>query len=277
MSTQQRTRLSTKKLEVYLKQNITGEEIAQRLGFDSLLDLDSAMEKTFSSSAYNYYHGRLSKKTAKKVVAKKKSAAESEPKPAFVEEEQVSRPTLDELRQQEKEQQLVTVEREVAVKAVRQRARENLQAIHDLKEKIDGWKKMIDEGLSEIDTLEDEAINILADHEEALNALHKEQEKLQNIRDQIEDRTVIFVLVGAGNDYETEIDGSPIELTFGEWESLYQEIISLGTEMLESLTIGQIIMVAKMLTLPNDQEYDITFELGEAQKLYSHMKSKLSH
>lgn len=276
MSTQQRTRLSTKKLEVYLKQNLTGEEIAKRLGFDSLLDLDSAMEKSFSSSAYTHYHGRLSKKTSKKVVAKKKSAVEPEPKPAFVEEEQSSRPTLEELRQQEKEQQLVTVEREVAVKDIRQRARENLQAIHDLKEKIDGWKKMIDEGLSEIGTLEDEAINILADHEEALKVLHEEQEKLQSIRDQIENRTIIFVLVGAGNDYDTEMDGSPFELTFGEWEPVYQQIISLGTEMLESLTIGQIIMVAKMLTLPKDQEYDITFELEEAQKLFSYMRSNVA-
>ena len=270
MNTQQRSRVSAKKLEIYLKKNLTGDEIATKLGFDSSSDLDSAMKKTFSPSVYEYYRGRVNKKSSKKATSKKKIAPTPEPVEALVEED--SRPTLEELRELEAEQQLKTVDCEVAVKAVRQRAKDNLNAIAALKEKIDEWKVMIDNGLSEITSLEDESIDILADHEDALKALHEAQDKLQSIRDQIEDRSVVFVLVDANNDFETEMDGSSVELVFGDWDPFYQSIIALGPEKLENLTIGQIVMVAKMLSLPAGQAYDITFELDEAQKLYSFMK-----
>ena len=266
-------RVTAKKLEVYLKQPKTAKEIAQKLGFNSVKELDEAMKKTFPSQRYEYYRSRLAKKTSSKKSSKKKTPEvvhESE----FVEPKvEDTRPTLEELRQLEKVQQEVTIESEVAVKAIRQRARENLKSIQDLKTSVDEWLVLINKALSKIDTLEAQAIDILAEHEGALAELHEKQKTLKEIRDEIEERSVIFILVDGKSGIDAEMDGKPYELNFGDWHTIYHKILSRDPEELGDLRVSDMIQIAKVLSLPDDAVYDITFESDNMEELYKSMKS----
>ena len=266
-----RPRLTTKKLEVYLKQPITAKDIAKKLGFKSIKDLEKAMEKEFSAQAYEYYRSRLDKKSSSKKSSKKKTSVEV-PEPEFVEpKEENTRPTLEELRHLEEVHQTETIESEVAVKAIRQRAKENLKSIQAIKDKIDGWQVLIDKALAEIDTLEDQAIDILTEHEVALAKLHENQKTLKKIRDELEERSVIFILVDGKSKVDAEMDGKPFDLVFGNWHPIYEDILSQNLEVLSFLSASDIIQVAKLLSLP-DAAYDITFESDDMEKLYKSMK-----
>ena len=264
-------RVTAKKLEVYLKQPKTAKEIAEKLGFKSVKELDEAMKKTFPSQRYEYYRSRLAKKTSGKRSSKKQTA-EPVPEPKFVEPQtEDTRPTLEELRHLEEAQQAVTIESEVAVKAIRQRARENLKSIQALKDKVDGWLVLINEAQAEIETLENESIDILADHEQALADLHEKQKTLKEIRDEIEERSVIFILVDGKAGIDAEMDGKPFELTFGDWHTIYHNILSRDPEELGNLRVSDMIQVARVLSLP-DAVYDITFESDDMEELYKSMK-----
>ena len=266
-------RVTAKKLEVYLKQPKTAKEIAQKLGFNSVKELDEAMKKTFPSQRYEYYRSRLAKKTSSKKSSKKKATVEVH-EPEFIEpKDEDTRPTLEELRQLEEDQQAATIESEVAVKAIRQRAKENLKSIQALKDKVDGWLVLINEALAQIDTLEDQSIDILADHEEALADLHEKQKTLKEIRDEIEERSVIFILVDGKAGIDAEMDGKPFELSFGDWRSIYDDILSRDPEELGDLRVSDMIQVAKVLSLPDDAVYDITFESEHMEELYKSMRS----
>lgn len=264
-------RVTTKKLEVYLKQNLAGEEIATKLGFSSLQEMEEAMKKFFSAHAYEYYRSRLEKKSSKK-SSKKKAVSDAIQEPAYVETEEDTRLTLEELCKLENLQQTATIDCEVAVKAIRQKARDNLKSIKDVKDKVDEWQVKINEALAEIDTLEDQAISILVEHEEALNKLHESQKSLQEIRDQIEARSVIFILVDGAAGIEAEKDNQPFELEFGDWRPIYEELIAQDPEILGDLKVSEMVLIAKVLSLP-DGNYDITFASTNMETLYESMKN----
>lgn len=265
-------RLTTKKLEIYLKKPMTAKAIAEKLGFKSVTELEKAMEKAFSAQAYEYYRSRLAKKASSKKSSKRKPIVVV-PEPEFVESQQEdTKPSLEELRHLEESQQTATIESEVAVKAIRQHAKENLNSIQTLKSKIDGWQVLINQACAEVDSLENQAINILAEHEVALADLHEKQKTLQEIRDELAERTVIFILVDGKSEIDAEMDGSPFELTFGDWHTIYHEILSHDLEAFGDLRVSEMIQVAKILSLPDDAEYDITFASDDMEELYKSMK-----
>ncbi len=275
MSIERHTRLTAKKLELLLKRNLTGEEIAAKLGFESFDEMDKAMESKFNSHTYEKYHTRLTKKPTRKQKAARKEAVSAETEEIESTEkpdEETLKLTLAELRHLESIHQQAVIESENILKTIRQEARENLVAINDLKKQIDAWKTQIRGALAEINTLEDCAFDILDRHDESLKTLHERQKELEAIRQQIEERSVIFILVDSKSGIEAEMDDEPYELEFGDWQPIFNELIGLAIEVLGEFSFNQMVQVAKILSLPSDKEYDITFESEELEEFY---KSRL--
>ena len=232
------------------------------------------MEKAFSPQVFDHYRSRLKKSTAKKSSKKKEEpAAEPIPAPEFLQEEQdETRLSLEELAKLIDLQQTATIDSEVDVKGIRQEAKENLRRISSMKSKIDEWQANINAALDEIDSLEENSIDILARHEDALNKLHENQSILQAYRSQYEGRTVVFILVDGKNEPEAEMDGKPYTLKFGDWNPVYEEIVSRSPETLGDLRFSEVIQIAKVLSLPDDMVYDITFASQDMENVYDSMR-----
>lgn len=282
--------ITSKDMNIYIKRGYGTVDISKKIGIVPE-ELEKLLDVAFNSATAKGYKRRIhkndnKKKVEKTTVAETEVSLESTGKEVDSLSEMVvvanddtvaSVDTLDALKVAEREQQERTVQQEMRVNEQNRLFREKMKEVGEREQECILYQKKIDQIEEAIERLSSELEAIRVCHNEQLDLLHEEQAKLDKIRKEILEKSIVYVFVsGSDSTITAERGEKPFELQIGNWQEVRERLEQEFFELVADLSLKQIIQLAKILSLSKEEEYDFTFDKEEVEIAYITVKEKFA-